>query len=156
MAVFGIFVILDGLLMSALASASLWQGTPFWWYLVAPTFIRMMNIVSLGLGLALIGFDYIISEMGQELEEVDRNPWNLAGNGFAITGTIFSIIGALVNNLVLDHHMAMLLWMVSNPLLFCWSFGNWRGWWDGKLTMGVVSAMYALFAISNAYGLWFQ
>ncbi len=72
----------------------------------------------------------------------------------AISGTIISIVGTLVNNISLDHTMAMWLWMLSNPLLLCWAYGCYKKWWDGALSIEALAVMYLCFTVSNFYGLF--
>ena len=75
------------------------------------------------------------------------------GAALAISGSIISLVGALLNNIFLDHKAAMRLWMVSNPILALWSIGAALYWWNGGLSAAAMFAMYAVFTVSNWYGL---
>ncbi len=77
----------------------------------------------------------------------------IIGSALALAGSTISISGALLNNLWLNHHVAMRLWMVSNILLLVWALGFFLGYWNGGLSGVSLIAMYAVFAITNAYGL---
>ena len=79
--------------------------------------------------------------------------YQYVGSSLTLIGSALSLIGALVNNLWLDHRMAMLIWMASNPLLFIWSLGNYRRWWDGGLSILALCVMYGVFTASNLWGL---
>ena len=76
------------------------------------------------------------------------------GSMLAIIGTVFSILGALDNNLFHHHRRAMILWSISNPILFIWAIGFLIGWWDGGLSISFLAAMYLLYIFSNTYGMW--
>lgn len=75
------------------------------------------------------------------------------GPVLAITGSILSIAGTLVNNLYLEHRWAMKVWAISNPLLSIWALGVIFGLWNGGLSMIALLAMYVIFTITNYYGL---
>jgi hypothetical protein len=90
------------------------------------------------------------------------------GFSLAATGSVLSVTGALVNNIWLDHTLAMWFWMFSNPILLVWAFGvmefdiilggksiySKSHWWSDGLTIVAVAVMYAIFTISNFYGLF--
>lgn len=94
--------------------------------------------------------------------------YDLLGSSLAVSGSILSVTGALINNIWLDHTLAMWLWMFSNPILLMWAFGVSEfyidiklapvytkvAWWDGGLSIFAVGSMYAIFTISNFYGLF--
>lgn len=71
----------------------------------------------------------------------------------AIAGSMISIYGTCKNNLWHDHHGAMVVWMYSNIILLVWAAGNCLGYWDGGLSAGALAIMYAVFSITNLYGL---
>jgi len=71
-----------------------------------------------------------------------------------IAGSGFSILGTLLNNVYLAHRAAMLIWMLSNPLLLIWAVGYGLELWDGGLSAAALAMMYGIFAITNFYGLW--
>jgi len=54
---------------------------------------------------------------------------------------------------MLDHVLAMVVWRFSNYIFVLYFFGNWRGWWDGGLSAGVMCGLYAVFAFTNEWGL---
>ena len=73
----------------------------------------------------------------------------------ALFGSALSMLGALVNNLLLDHYTAMLLWMLSNPAFAAYFIGVDRRWWNGQhIGTRALILTYAAFTISNLYGLW--
>ena len=76
------------------------------------------------------------------------------GPVLAISGSLLSIIGALMNNLYLDHIGAMKVWIFSNLLLLAWAYGYDREYWDGGLSGKALVVMYLVFTISNFYGLF--
>jgi len=77
------------------------------------------------------------------------------GVGLAITGSVLSLIGALVNNLFLMHTQAMYFWMASNPILLAYFIGMDKGMWNGQhLSNRSLILLYLIFAASNFYGLW--
>ena len=75
------------------------------------------------------------------------------GTILAITGSILSVLGALINNLRHDHRRAMEIWTYSNILLLVWAAGLSIGAWNGGLSGAALCVMYAVFMISNAWGL---
>ena len=70
-----------------------------------------------------------------------------------IAGSGFSILGTLLNNIYLAHRAAMLIWMLSNPLLLIWAVGYGLGLWDGGLSAAALAMMYGMFTVTNWYGL---
>jgi hypothetical protein len=78
---------------------------------------------------------------------------SLLGFPLALAGAILSILGALDNNLFHHHRRAMLLWMLSNPLLFIWAVGMMLGLWADGLGLAFIAGMYLLYIFSNAYGI---
>ena len=78
----------------------------------------------------------------------------LIGTLLAVAGSAVSIAGACINNLWHRHRLAMQLWMLSNLLLLAWAVGYDFGWWDGGLSGKALVAMYAVFSVTNLYGLW--
>lgn len=75
------------------------------------------------------------------------------GLDVAVLGSIVSCAGVVANNLMLDHILAMQIWMWSNLILLVWSYGLWRKWWDGGLSGLVLFLMYGFYAVTNAWGL---
>ena len=75
------------------------------------------------------------------------------GLDLAVIGSIISCVGVIANNILLDHIMAMEIWMVSNIFLFIWSYGLYRKYWDGGISGAVLCGMYAFYSITNLWGL---
>jgi hypothetical protein len=71
----------------------------------------------------------------------------------AITGSALSVIGTLWNNLALAHVTAMWFWMFSNPLLLAWAYGCHKRWWSDGISIEALGVMYAVFTVTNVYGL---
>lgn len=76
------------------------------------------------------------------------------GLALAVIGSAISITGALVNNLLLDHILAMQIWRFSNFILLAWAFGTYKQWFNGGLSAAALCCMYAIFTITNEIGLW--
>lgn len=70
-----------------------------------------------------------------------------------VAGSGLSILGTLLNNVYLNHRAAMLIWMLSNPLLLIWAVGYGLGLWDGGLSAAALAMMYGFFTVTNWYGL---
>jgi hypothetical protein len=83
------------------------------------------------------------------------NP-ELVGISFAVGGSVLSIVGTMHNNINLDHRMAMIFWMVSNPLLLIWGMGYSLRIWNGGLSGWALAGMYLVFTITNFYGLFLK
>jgi hypothetical protein len=77
------------------------------------------------------------------------------GTSLAVAGSTISVLGTLANNIWLNHNLAMGIWMISNPILLGWAYGNYKKWWNGGLSFEAVGCMYAIFTITNFYGLFF-
>ena len=75
------------------------------------------------------------------------------GTALTICGTAISVIGSYENNLVLDHHAAMLIWRWSNLLFAGYFFGRWRGYWDGGLNDAIMTGLYGYYTLTNEIGL---
>lgn len=75
------------------------------------------------------------------------------GLDLAVLGAIISCLGVFANNILLDHILAMQIWMFSNPVLMLWAIGNWRRWWDGGLSGLALTGMYVIFTVTNLIGL---
>ena len=67
----------------------------------------------------------------------------------ALSGTGLSVIGALINNLLLDPSLARVIWATSNPIMLILAIGNYRLWWNGGISMKAIICTYAVFTISN-------
>ena len=75
------------------------------------------------------------------------------GSVLAISGSVLSICGTLINNLWLEHRWAMKVWAISNPILSVWAIGVLLGIWNGGLSILAVLVMYVVFTATNWYGL---
>jgi len=76
------------------------------------------------------------------------------GTVLALVGSVLSMTGALINNLMLDHVTAMWVWAISNLLFLAYFVGVDKGWWNGKhLSTRALIVTYAVFTVSNAWGL---
>lgn len=75
------------------------------------------------------------------------------GLDVAVIGSIVSCVGVIANNLMLDHILAMQIWMFSNIILLVWSYGLWKNWWNGGISGMVLCGMYAFYAVTNVWGL---
>jgi len=71
----------------------------------------------------------------------------------ALGGALFTVAGTLINNVKHKHYLAMKFWMVSNPLWFLWAVGYLAGLWTAELGVIFFAGMYAVFMITNWYGL---
>lgn len=77
----------------------------------------------------------------------------MIGTLLVLAGTILGIVGTLINNLRRMHHLAMMVWAVSNPLLMIWLFGRLVGWWNGDLGLVALLCVHIVYTTSNWYGL---
>lgn len=75
------------------------------------------------------------------------------GLDLAVVGCIISCVGVVANNLMLDHILAMQIWMFSNLVLLVWAYGLYRKWWDGGLSGLVLCVMYLFYTVTNVWGL---
>ena len=50
------------------------------------------------------------------------------GTVLALVGSVLSLTGALINNLMLDHVTAMWVWAISNLLFLAYFVGVDKGW----------------------------
>ena len=75
------------------------------------------------------------------------------GTALAITGTVASIYGAVVFNQWKDYTQAKMVWAISNPMLLVWALGYIAGYWDGSLSVAALACLYAVYTISNWWGL---
>ena len=81
------------------------------------------------------------------------NPQSL-GLPLVIIATIITSIGVILNNCLLVHTQAMIVWSISNTLFAVFFYGRWRGWWDGGLADEIMCGMYLMMLSSGIYGLW--
>ena len=76
------------------------------------------------------------------------------GLPLVIVATIITSMGVFLNNCLLQHTGAMLVWVVSNTLFSVFFYGRWRGWWNGSLADEIMCWMYLMMLGSGIYGLW--
>lgn len=69
------------------------------------------------------------------------------------SGSAIAAIGAIANNIYLNHVMAMQFWRFSNLLLFLWAVGLYKKYWDGGLPAICLCGTYAIYGITNEVGL---
>lgn len=75
-----------------------------------------------------------------------------AGSYLSIISAIIGIIGSLINTIFFNHNAAILIWMVSNPMLVIWAYGGDRGWWNGSgLSYRALFIMYLVYTMSGVY-----
>ena len=84
----------------------------------------------------------------------DRFIGKNVGSILSIVGSAIGIIGTLINSLWLDHNLAILVWMISNPLLLVWAVGGHNKWWEGGLSYAALVIMYVVFTVSGVYAVW--
>jgi hypothetical protein len=83
----------------------------------------------------------------------DYTMLDLTGVAISILGSCISVYGVITNNIFLDHVSAMFIWRWSNILLASYFFGDWIGWWNSRISSGIMFGLYLLFAITNEIGL---
>jgi hypothetical protein len=71
------------------------------------------------------------------------------GTILAVVGSIFSLVGAAANNMLLDPLLARQLWLVSNPLLLCWAIGIWKKYWCDGIGVDAICAMYTFYTATG-------
>ena len=76
------------------------------------------------------------------------------GSILSIVGSAIGIVGTLVNSIWLNHNFAILVWMISNPILLIWAIGGHNKWWDGGLSYAALVIMYLVFTVSGVYAIW--
>ena len=76
------------------------------------------------------------------------------GSILAVGGSLLSVYGALIFNLRNDYTQAKLIWAISNPMLLAWALGYIAGYWDGSLSIAALAVLYAVYTVSNWWGLW--
>jgi len=75
------------------------------------------------------------------------------GLGMAFTGMIISCAGVLANNILLDHILAMIIWVPSNTLFLIYFFGRTQGMWDGHIGDNLMCVNYLVMLVSGLWGL---
>jgi hypothetical protein len=80
---------------------------------------------------------------------------NTIGMILAIAGSSLSLVGALVNNLLLDSHFSMQMWAISNPIFLAYFIGNDKGYWNGQhVSKRALILTYAVFTATTYWGLY--
>ena len=72
----------------------------------------------------------------------------------AAIGSIISIYGTIINNLVFNHARAMIIWAFSNTILMLWAFGQAFGFWNGGVSSVFLCSMYSVFTATNLYAMY--
>lgn len=75
------------------------------------------------------------------------------GTVIAFLGMLISCVGVIANNIVLDHILAMIIWVPSNTIFLLYFYGRSQGWWDGHIGDGVMCVNYAAMLVSGLWGL---
>jgi len=75
------------------------------------------------------------------------------GLDLAVFGTIISVVGCLINNIMLNHVMAMWIWIPSNILFIAYFYGRSRMWWVDGLSARMICINYCVMLISGIIGL---
>jgi len=86
-------------------------------------------------------------------DEPCRTTTEFTGTILAATGASITTCGVIANNILLDHIIAMQVWVLSNLLLMIWAYGFARKWWDGGLSGAMLCLMYAFMLVSGLWGL---
>ena len=75
------------------------------------------------------------------------------GLDLVVAASIISAVGVYVNNIWLDHYLAMLIWRWSNVIFALYFLGRWRDWWDGRVSDAVMMTFYLFCIVTNELGL---
>jgi hypothetical protein len=75
------------------------------------------------------------------------------GLALVLCGTTISVIGVVLNNLLLNHIAAMQVWSVSNLLFAIYFYGRYKGWWDGRVSDEIMCGLYVFMLVSGLWGL---
>ena len=75
------------------------------------------------------------------------------GLDLVAVGTLISLIGVVYNNLLLQHTMAMFVWVFSNAIFGIYFYGRINDWWDGGLSNKFLLVNYLFMLVSGVYGL---
>lgn len=76
------------------------------------------------------------------------------GLDLAVFGSAISIIGVLSNNILLNHILAMQIWVFSNLIFVVYFYGRYKNWWDGGISNMVMCFMYVVMLMSGLWGLY--
>jgi hypothetical protein len=75
------------------------------------------------------------------------------GFPLVVAGSIVSMAGVFANNILLDHILAMIIWVPSNAILMAYFIGRARGLWNGDLGDWIMVVFYAIMLFSGIWGL---
>lgn len=75
------------------------------------------------------------------------------GLDIAALGFVISFIGVCLNNILLDHILAMIAWCPSNAIFCLYFFGRAKGHWDGGVSDWLMCLNYAFMLVSGVWGL---
>ena len=78
---------------------------------------------------------------------------NDIGLFLSISGTLISLYGVYLLNILHEWKRAMLAWAVSNPVLLAYFCGSALGIWDGQLPLACMVVLYGVFTATNWYGI---
>lgn len=85
---------------------------------------------------------------------LDRHPFPPDyGLIIATIGSLITSTGVVANNILLDHVLAMTIWVPSNAIFTIYFYGRMKEWWNGHLSDAVMCATYALMLVSGILGL---
>lgn len=75
------------------------------------------------------------------------------GLDLVVVGSCISCIGVIANNILLNHILAMQIWVISNFIFIVYFYGRGSNWWDGVLSDRVMCLMYVVMFVSGIWGL---
>jgi hypothetical protein len=75
------------------------------------------------------------------------------GIALVLCGTTISVIGVVLNNLLLNHIAAMQVWSSSNLLFAIYFYGRYKGLWDGGVSDEIMCGLYVFMLVSGLWGL---
>jgi len=75
------------------------------------------------------------------------------GLDLVVIGMAIMLVGVMVNNVLLDHILAMKIWVPSNAIFALYFFGRYRDWWDGHISDGLMCVTYVITLASGIWGL---
>jgi hypothetical protein len=87
------------------------------------------------------------------IDSKDMFDTNDFGLDIVVVATCVSVFGVILNNLLLQHVMAMWVWTASNALFAIYFYGRWKGKWDGGLCDEIMCGLYLFMLVSGVWGL---
>jgi hypothetical protein len=79
---------------------------------------------------------------------------NRLGRPLILIGSTIGTIGSVINTIWFDHQLAIIVWGISNPVLFTWSLGAMKGKWNDGLSYRALAVMYGTFTITGVWAIW--